>query len=247
MQPNLTHLHESTPPWLEAEFVLTTFVTLYFLYVAVGRVSKRKATSLLIICMCWLTFLIWLAYQHFFQQLAGFPPHFLLAIGPPFGLIIGVLIIPKSRAWIRGLPLSTLTLVHVVRVPVELTLYSLFLYQQIPELMTFAGRNFDVLSGLTAPVMAWLVFRQKSISLRWLLLWNVVALGLVLNIVIHAILSAPFPFQQLAFGQPNVGVLKAPYVWLPGFIVPVVLFSHVVSLLQLISVLRRSRLSVASV
>ncbi|GAB3689508.1 hypothetical protein GCM10027592_06010 [Spirosoma flavus] len=239
MQPNLAHLYEPTPLWLDAGFVLTTLVTLYFLYVAFGRASKRK-TAWILISLGWLTFLAILAYQHFFQQLTGFPPRFVLTIGPPFLLIICLFSISKSRAWIRGLPLSTLTFIHVVRVPVELMLYSLYLYQQIPELMTFAGRNFDVLAGLTAPVMAWLVFRRKSVSLRWLLLWNVVAVGLLFNIVIQAILAAPLPFQQLAFDQPNVAVLKAPYVWLPGFLVPVVFFSHAVSLLQLISALRRN-------
>jgi hypothetical protein len=53
------------------------------------------------------------------------------------------------------------------------------------------------------------------------------------NIVLTAILSAPLPIQQLAFEQPNIAVMYFPFVYLPGFIVPIVLFSHLVSLKKL--------------
>ncbi|WP_460947387.1 hypothetical protein [Spirosoma daeguense] len=233
MYPNLSHLYETTPLWLDSFFVVTTVLTLYLLYVAVLPISVRIARGLLIISIGWLLLLAWLAYQQFFFQFSGLPPRFMLTLGPPLLLIFSLFVIRKSSTLIQELPLPRLTFLHVVRVPVELTLYGLYVYRQIPELMTFAGRNVDILAGLTAPLVAWLVFRQKTVSLRWLFVWNVVSLLLLLNIVIHAILSAPLPFQQLAFDQPNIGVLKAPYVWLPGFIVPVVLFSHVVSLVQL--------------
>ncbi|MEM9987092.1 MAG: hypothetical protein AAF804_18515, partial [Bacteroidota bacterium] len=49
-----------------------------------------------------------------------------------------------------------------------------------------------------------------------------------------AILSAPLPFQQLAFEQPNVAVLRFPYVLLPGVVVPLVLLSHLLSLKYLL-------------
>jgi hypothetical protein len=64
--------------------------------------------------------------------------------------------------------------------------------------------------------------------------WNILCLGFLLNIVISAILSAPYPFQQLAFDQPNIGVLYFPFVWLPGCIVPLVFLSHVVAIRRVI-------------
>jgi len=65
------------------------------------------------------------------------------------------------------------------------------------------------------------------------MLWNVICLGLLFNIVINAILSAPTIFQAQAFDQPNIGVFYFPFVWLPCFIVPAVLFSHLVCLKKL--------------
>jgi hypothetical protein len=54
------------------------------------------------------------------------------------------------------------------------------------------------------------------------------------NIVTIAILSAPLPFQQMGFDQPNVGVFLFPFIWLPALIVPLVLFSHLVCIYQLV-------------
>jgi hypothetical protein len=56
-----------------------------------------------------------------------------------------------------------------------------------------------------------------------------------LNIVVNAALSAPVPFQQFAFDQPNIAVLYFPFVWLPGFIVPLVLFAHLAAIQKLYS------------
>jgi hypothetical protein len=41
--------------------------------------------------------------------------------------------------------------------------------------------------------------------------------------------------QQIAFDQPNIGVMYFPFVWLPACIVPLVLLSHLASLYQLVS------------
>ncbi|GAB4035955.1 hypothetical protein [Spirosoma gilvum] len=234
MQPNLSHLYDDTPFGLDAFFGATTLLTLYFLYNAVRQASRTIANRLLVGLLIWLTGLAVVAYNQLFLHLDARPPGLILVIGPPLVLIASLLLSPKGRIWIEKLPLSALTLLHIVRVPVELTLYWLYIYHQVPQLMTFEGRNFDILAGLTAPIVAYLAFRRNPLSNRWLVVWNLLALGLVLNIVINAILSTPFPFQQFAFDQPNIGILKAPYVWLPGFIVPAVLFSHVVAIYRLV-------------
>jgi hypothetical protein len=119
-------------------------------------------------------------------------------------------------------------------VPVEIVLLWLYQHGQVPQLMTFEGRNFDILSGLTAPLVAWLTFRGGRMNRSLLILWNLLAFGLLLNIMTNAILSLETPFQQFAFEQPNRGVLYFPFIWLPAIIVPIVFVSHVISLWQLL-------------
>jgi hypothetical protein len=130
--------------------------------------------------------------------------------------------------------IQALTILHVVRVPVELVILGLFLIKAVPQLMTFEGRNFDILSGLSAPVIYYFAFIRKQMNGKLLLIWNFVCLGLLINIVANAILSAPFTFQKFAFDQPNIAILYFPYVLLPGCIVPLVLLSHLASIRQLI-------------
>jgi hypothetical protein len=100
--------------------------------------------------------------------------------------------------------------------------------------MTFAGRNFDIAAGVTAPIVALLAFRNGQPRRGVLLAWNVVCLGLVLNIAVLGMLSAPTPFQQLGFDQPNVAVLRTPFIWLPALIVPAVILAHVAAIRQLL-------------
>jgi hypothetical protein len=100
--------------------------------------------------------------------------------------------------------------------------------------MTFTGRNFDIVAGITAPLIYFICFKGDKVKNRSLLLgWNFICLGLLLNIVINAVLSAPFSFQQFAFYQPNIAVLYFPFILLPSFIVMIVLYSHLAAIRRL--------------
>ena len=133
-----------------------------------------------------------------------------------------------------------LTLLHTIRILVELVLFWLFLHKFAPQIMTFEGRNFDIISGLTAPFIFYFGFIKRTLPNKILLLWNFISIGLLINIVTIAVLSAPFSFQKLAFDQPNIALMYFPFIWLPCCIVPVVLFSHLAAMRQLLSTTRKS-------
>lgn len=141
----------------------------------------------------------------------------------------------KGKSVIGQFEAGWLTWLHIVRIPVEIVLFWLFIYKQVPQLITFEGKNFDIISGITAIVVAYLGYQKMQLRKGLLLAWNIVCLGLLFNVVIRAILSAPFPFQQFGFEQPNIAILYFPFVLLPGLIVPLVLFSHLVCIRKLIN------------
>jgi hypothetical protein len=163
------------------------------------------------------------------------PPRFLLLVLPPLFFIICLFVTAKGRQYLDSLDTKFLTILHIVRVPVELVLFWLFINKAVPELMTFEGRNFDIFSGITAPVIFYFGFIKQQVGRKIILLWNIVCLGLLINIVVNAVLSAPFPFQKFAFDQPNIAVLYFPFVWLPCCIVPLVLLSHLATIRQLLN------------
>lgn len=213
------------PLILPITFILTTCLTLALLYRA--ATNGRK---LLWLILAWLVLQGTLTLWGFYLNTAGIPPRLVFLLLPPMIMIlIGIVFKPNS------FDLKSLALLHVVRIPVELVLYGLYIYHTIPRLMTFEGGNLDILSGLSAPFIYYFGFVKQRIKTVWLIGWNVVCLLLLFNIVGRAILSAPFAFQQLAFHQPNVAILYFPYSWLPGFIVPAVLLAHLLTLRRLLS------------
>lgn len=228
---------ENLPQSVSIIFILTTFLTIGFFIYAIkrGAFSSNWTKVVNFLIPFWLFFQAILALGGFYLIFDAKPPHL-----PVFGILPALLLIVTlfvfaRKDFISRLPLKTLTLIHIIRIPVELVLLWLFQYGQIPQLMTFEGRNFDILSGITAPIIFWLAFRKGKINRPLLIVWNLFALGLLVNIVTNAVLSFPFPFQQFAFDQPNRAVLYFPFVWLPTLIVPIVLFSHLASLWQLIA------------
>lgn len=140
----------------------------------------------------------------------------------------------KGREFIDSIPLKNLTFLNIVRIPVELILFWLFLNKTVPELMTFEGRNFDIIAGITAPFIAYFGLTKAKLNRQIILIWNFICLGLLINIVVNALFSAPSPIQKFAFDQPNIAILNFPFSWLPTCIVPIVLFGHLTSIRQLL-------------
>lgn len=220
---------DSLPLYISLLFVLTTLATLV-LYAKADHFSKVT----IFFTVLWLSVHGLIALSEFYVKADTMPPRLAFMMVPALLSIIALFTTAKGRRYVDQLDVKWLTWLHVVRVPVEIVLLLLFLHHQVPQIMTFEGKNFDILSGLTAPVIAWFGYHQVKWSKKLLLIWNFICLALLFNIVITAALSAPFPMQQFGFEQPNVGVLYFPFVWLPGYIVPMVLLSHLVSIRRLL-------------
>lgn len=219
----------NVPLYLPLGFVATVLLTCFFL-VKAARGNKIVALILII----WLIAQGAVSITGFYTQTQGIPPRFIAVLLPPILLIISLFATSKGRNFIDQLKPDQLTLLHVVRIPVELCLFSLYSYQLVPQLMTFEGINYDILSGITAPLVAYFGYYKKLFNKTVLLIWNLACLGLLINIAYHGILSVPTPFQRFGFDQPNIGLTFFPYVFLPGLIVPAVFFAHLVCIKHLL-------------
>jgi hypothetical protein len=223
-------------PYLSILFIGATAVTVFYLLRSAAKVGLLSG-----VLLAWLVVQAVLAETGFFLDTLSMPPRMLAAIGPPLLTLLVLLALPAGRGWLCHLDLRMLTMLHVVRVPVEIGLHGLFLEGAVPQVMTYEGRNFDIFSGLTAPVVSILAFSNGRVNIPLLLGWNILCLLLVFNIMVHGILSVPTPFQQFGFEQPNRGLLYFPYQWLPALIVPVVVMAHVASILQVLRLRARGQ------
>lgn len=213
-------------------FIATTILT-FILFLK----AANKNGTVAITCIAWLVFNAALSLNGFYKDTHALPPHFLLATIPAIIAIIVIILSRRGKKFVANLNIKTLTLLSIVRIPVEFCLYWFYQSKAVPQLMTFEGRNFDILSGITAIVVYFICFKGRTVVRRNVLMaWNIIALLLLLNIVINAVLSLPVSFQQFAFDQPNIAVLYFPFVWLPSFIVMIVLFSHLASIKKLTTI-----------
>lgn len=220
---------DNLPTHISIIFGLTTLLTVWLFYKAANN-SKIFLT----VVITWLALQTVVGLSGFYVITSSVPPRFPLLVVPPLLVIIGLFVTTRGKKFLDGLDAKTMTLLHTVRIPVEIVLLWLCMYGAVPELMTFEGRNFDILSGLTAPIVFYFGYIRQLMSRNILLFWNFVCLGLLVNIVTNAALSVSSPFQQFAFEQPNIGILHFPFIWLPCCVVPLVLLSHLATIRQLL-------------
>ncbi len=156
------------------------------------------------------------------------PPPMVLAVAAGFLITIAVARSRIGAQLARGLPLAALIGFHAFRLPLELVMHRAATEGTMPAQMSFGGSNFDIVTGLSAIVVAWLAARDAAP--RWLVMtWAVMSSALLAIIVVVAIVSTPL---IAAYGTSpdrlNTWVGWFPFTWLPLVLVPAALFGQIV-------------------
>jgi hypothetical protein len=199
----------------------------------------RTVAAIAAILLAWMALQATLALRGVYLKDAATTPRFLFGITPP--LVAAVLLFSwtRSRHVLDRIPLTSLTYVHTVRFFVELVVYALFVYGRVPRLMTFLGRNPDILIGLTAPLVGYVCFTRDIASRKIGLAWHLIGLALLANVAIQFVLSVPSPFQLFDAQPPNVGFFYFPFIWAPTHGVPTVILVQSIAVRQLLMSGRR--------
>lgn len=220
---------EPLPFYVSLLFGLTIALTIYLFYKA-----THSSKAFLTMAIIWVAIQTFISLSGFYHLSKDAPPTIPLLVLPPILFMLMLFLSKRGGLFIDGLSAANLTLLHSVRVFVELVFYFLFIYKYIPKIMTFEGRNFDMVAGLTAPFVYYFGFVRKRLNRSLLIVWNLACLLLVINAARLAILSTPQYFQNTGLEQPNVALGMFPFTLLPGFVLPIVLFSHLAAIRQLI-------------
>ncbi|HTI92540.1 MAG TPA: hypothetical protein VL727_18220 [Puia sp.] len=186
----------------------------------------------LIIMFFWAVLLTVLSLSGFFADFSALPPRVGLAVLLPLPIVLIVAFSRTGTQWLRGVLPQRLIYWQSFRILVEIALWVNYMRGLIPVQMSFEGRNFDVLSGLLAIPVAYYCFVRKSWP-RWIVLaYNIVGLGLLLNIIIISVLSMPTPLRYFHNEPANTLLGHFPYIFLPGLLVPLAYSLHILSLRQ---------------
>ena len=157
----------------------------------------------------------------------------LLAIGFPLLTLLALAFSRRVAPLLDALPPAWPVAAQAFRIAVEIVLWQLAVAGVIPDLLSFTGRNWDLLVGLSAPVVAYACFVRRAWPARVAVWWNWAGIAILLNVVVHAQLSAPTPWRIFETDPPTTFIADLPYVWLPAFLVPLAWLLHAVSLRQL--------------
>jgi len=195
--------------------------------------SKKKKifNGTLISLIGWAIVTSILSLSGILSDFSSFPPKIGIVLIIPLVTIIWLIRTKEVKEILMHTPPASIIWLQSFRIVVEILIWRLFVDNLAPIQMTFEGRNFDIISGLTALVVAYLV-ANKKISSPLVIIWNFACLALLVNIVVIAILSMPTPFRVFTNEPANTIVTKFPIVWLPAFLVPLAYGLHFLSLRQ---------------
>jgi len=124
------------------------------------------------------------------------PPTMMVAIVLSLALALRIGLSGTGSRIAAGVPLALLVGVQGFRLPLELLMHRAYAEGVMPVQMSYSGRNFDIVTGTTAILLAaalWLA--PQRVSPKLVLLWNLLGFGLLLNVLTIAVLSAPTPLR----------------------------------------------------
>jgi hypothetical protein len=156
------------------------------------------------------------------------------ATPPPLMLFVGTVLIlagalafgPAGSRLAAGVPLWALVAVQSFRFPLEVAMHAMYERGVMPVVMSYSGRNFDIITGFTALVVSALVAAGRGGRVL-VFVWNLLGLALLINVMTVAILATP-RFRYFGDDSLNIWVTYPPFVWLPAVMVLAALAGHLV-------------------
>jgi hypothetical protein len=215
--------------YLIGAFILLTLVTAAASLVLFHLGSKRRRTTLVALLLLggWLA----ATYAAAARGLVRFeprPPTFFLFVATALILTILLGFSRLGRILATTVPLAALVGLQAFRLPLELLMHRALEEGIMPVQMSYTGRNFDIVTGATAIIVAIIAgVAAAPLRRRVVTIWNVMGFLLLANIVTIAIVSTPTPLRLFHNEPPNVWVTHPPFVWLAVFFVPLALLGHI--------------------
>lgn len=226
---------------LKLGYIGLTLVTLLFLMwigkTAIERTSRNKTKDLVSLVMgliLWQTFIFIVANSGILMSY-DFPPKFAVFFIIPSFVFTGFFLYRnRNKDWIQAIPESGIVYFQMFRILVE-TLFVLSVAEGILHpLVTIEGYNVDMIFAATAPIMAFLVYAKKLLPRKTILYWNYLGLAIIASIIFLFMTSIYKP-ELWGASEPMLPMemLTYPYVLIAGFLMPVAVFLHILSITQL--------------
>lgn len=191
--------------------------------------KKKVGNRMIIGLVVWAIIITIASSSGFSEKFELFPINIVPFVLVPLITVLILLLHKDTHAVLSKMNLKVLTQLQVFRVFVEIVFWLLFVQNLLPKQMTFEGRNFDIIAGITSLLAAQFFLNSRG----WMIAWNIIGLGLLINIVSIAILSMPTSLRIFENEPANTIVTQFPFIFLPTFLVPLAYILHFISLKKL--------------
>jgi hypothetical protein len=204
-----------------------------------GAATSRAVLVAGLVTFGWMAITWTAARSWFLREWDRRPPPFAFLVIGIVGLSALIAFSSVGQRLARFVPLWALVAVQAFRLPLELAMHAMSQRGIMPDVMSYSGRNFDIVTGASAIVVALLTAAGLT-GRKLVMVWNSVGLLLLTNVVIVAILATP-AIRYFGDQQLNVWVTYPPFVWLPAVLVLAALAGHLVIFRALSATARRDR------
>jgi hypothetical protein len=220
----------SVPHEIATGFILLPLTVLAILSVLLVK-SSRPLWWVIVVMVGWTALTAGLAVSGALADFESGQPRIPVLVLIQLIFVVWVAWFSRWSGYLAQIPQTALVGLQCFRIPVEFLMAELATRQLLAIEMTFYGRNFDILAGATALMLAIWLRRDGEESLRPIVLgWNLMGLCLVTAVLAHGIFSMPYPFQLLHLSVPTFVVASFPVVWLLTVLVPIAYLLHLVSI-----------------
>jgi len=210
-----------------AELTVGASIVAGFLALALAETAGGRL-ALLVAFGAWFALILAIGATGALSPAAGGAPALGLAVVLPIAALVwAYFALPKVRKAMAATHMPALIAVHAIRL-LGFVFVLLYADGRLPTPFAPSAGWGDMLVGATAPPLAWAVARFGARVRMLTFVWNIFGAADLMNAVTLGALSAPGPLQ-LFLGPPDASPMTTlPWLIIPGFLVPILFFIHVV-------------------
>ena len=217
-----------------AELTVSASIAVGFLLLTMAR-SAGGRLAVLIAFAAWFVLVLALGATGALSPAGGGAPALGLAVVLPVAALVwAYFALPSVRTAMTTTPLVALIAVHAIRL-LGFTFIVLYAEGRLPAPFAPSAGWGDVFIGATALPLAWAVSRFRARVRPLVFLWNVIGVADLINAVALGALSAPGPLQVFVGPPDSSPMTRLPWLIIPGFLVPILFFIHIVIFTRLAS------------
>ena len=210
-----------------AELTVAASIVVGFLSLAMAQTTSGRAT-VLVALGAWFALVLAIGATGALSPVAGGPPALgLTVVLPIVALVWAYFGLPSVRTAMAAMPLPGLIALHAIRL-LGFTFIVLYAEGRLPAPFAPSAGWGDVFIGATALPLAWAVTQFGARVRPLALLWNALGVADLVIALTLGPLSAPGPLQVFVGPPDSSPMTTLPWLIIPAFLVPCLMFLHVV-------------------